>query len=123
MNDFSWVSAKYCHQQVCCRMEEGRLDWSDTPGLDRCRRSYAQRAPPAHRDTMQEAEKKKSSFKGEKSDRKVYACSYYQNNSCSRSKHHGNANNVYKHICLTCFRKGDHIRHRDCHGSHDSKNE
>ena len=116
--DASWLSAKYSHQQVCCKMEEGRLEWDDMPGLDRCRRSYAQRATPSHKESTQEPDRQKSNFKNEKSDKRIFACSYYQNNSYSRSKEHGNANNWYKHICLTCFKKGEHIRHRDCHGSY-----
>ena len=41
-NDFSWLVAKNCHAAVCCKMEEDKLDWMNTYGLDRCKSHYAQ---------------------------------------------------------------------------------
>ena len=39
----SWASAKAAHAVILCRMEEGKLTWSDTQGLDRLRRAHAQK--------------------------------------------------------------------------------
>ena len=44
-NNFSWQSAKASHAVLLCRMEEGKVDWSDTSKIDRIRRAHAQRAP------------------------------------------------------------------------------
>ena len=37
-NDFSWQSAKASHSVLLCRMEEGKIEWSDTIKIDRIRR-------------------------------------------------------------------------------------
>ena len=42
-NDFSWASAKGSHAMLLCKMEEGKLQWSDTLKIDRIRRAHAQR--------------------------------------------------------------------------------
>ena len=44
-NDFSWQSAKASHAVLLCRMEEGKVEWSETTKIDRIRRSHAQRLP------------------------------------------------------------------------------
>ena len=41
--DFSWASAKAAHAVALCRMEDGKLSWNDTQGLDRVRRAHAQK--------------------------------------------------------------------------------
>ena len=43
--DFTFESAKACHVVVLTTMEADKLDWFDTDGLDRIRRSKAQRHP------------------------------------------------------------------------------
>ena len=44
-NDFSWQSAKASHAVLLCRMEEGKVNWSETTKIDRIRRAHAQRLP------------------------------------------------------------------------------
>ena len=41
-NDFSWQSAKASHAVLLCRMEEGKVEWSETTKIDRIRRAHAQ---------------------------------------------------------------------------------
>ena len=41
--DFSWASAKAAHAVALCRMEDGKLSWNYTQGLDRVRRAHAQK--------------------------------------------------------------------------------
>ena len=43
--DFTFENAKACHAVVLTTMEADKLDWFDTAGLDRIRRSKAQRHP------------------------------------------------------------------------------
>ena len=42
-SDFSWVSAKACHAVLLCKMETGKVSWSDTSRIDRIRRAHAQK--------------------------------------------------------------------------------
>ena len=44
-NDFSWQSAKASHAVLLCRMEEGKVEWSETTKIDRIRRAHVQRLP------------------------------------------------------------------------------
>ena len=44
-NDFSWQSAKASHAVLLCRMEEGKVEWSETSKIDRIRHPHAQRLP------------------------------------------------------------------------------
>ena len=36
-NDFGWQSAKASHAMLLCRMEDGKVDWSETQKIDRIR--------------------------------------------------------------------------------------
>ena len=45
MEDFSWQSAKASHAVLLCRMEEGKVEWSETSKIDRIRHAHAQRLP------------------------------------------------------------------------------
>ena len=107
-NDFAWSSAKNCHESVCRKMEEGKLDWADTSGLERERRAHAQRIP-----SQKHEQEKHRSF----DNRKIVPCSFYQTGACT-GKDHGNSKVLYKHICITCFRKNKQLRHPDCKGAH-----
>ena len=42
-NNFSWQFAKAAHAVLLCRMEEGKVEWTDTSNIDRIRRAHAQR--------------------------------------------------------------------------------
>ena len=90
-NDFSWMGAKNCHAAVCCRMEEDKLDWLNTFGLDRCRNAYSQRPePPKSRENFSNNE----NFE----PKRIVACSFYNNSRCNKPRDHENANTAYKHI-------------------------
>ena len=41
--DFSWIAAKASHSLLLCRMEEGKVKWSETEKIDRLRRAHAQK--------------------------------------------------------------------------------
>ena len=111
-NDFSWSSAKSCHASVCCKMEDAKFDWLSTHDLDRCRRSYAQRAPSSKVENVQNV----------KSDKKIVACKFYQRNRCFQHGDHDKDDITYKHICLPCFQKGKMLRHRMTECPDRSKN-
>ena len=40
-NDFSSQSAKVSHAVIPCRMEKGKVEWSETSKIDRIRCAYA----------------------------------------------------------------------------------
>ena len=111
-NDFSFLAAKNCHAVVCCRMEEDRLDWMDTFGLDRCRRHYAQR----HNVKSENGKKPQSKFgknQNFSSGKRNVAYIFYQKNSCHHSGDHETVTTAYKHACLYCFARGNFARHRE----------
>ena len=49
--DFSWQSAKASHAVLLFRMEEGKVEWSETTKIDRIRRAHTQRLPPQNSTT------------------------------------------------------------------------
>ena len=67
-NNFSWQSAKASHAVLLCRMEEGKVEWSETTKIDRIRRAHAQRLPPQNNITH-------TKFK---SETKTAVCRFYQ---------------------------------------------
>ena len=91
--DFSWVSAKACHAVVLCRMEEGKMVWSDTEKLDRVRRSYAQKVVSGQGNGTGASGSSKN---------KVLTCKFYQNSSCTQSRDHTTGGRKYKHVCSSC---------------------
>ena len=91
--DFSWASAKACHAVVLCRMEEGKVVWSDTERIDRVRRSYAQKV-------LSNKTTATSNGNGEKN--KALVCKFYQDGSCSHTKDHTTGGRRYKHNCSSC---------------------
>ena len=38
VNDFGWQSAKASHAELLCRMEDGKVDWSESQKIDRINR-------------------------------------------------------------------------------------
>ena len=115
-NDFSWQSAKASHAVLLCRMEEGKVDWADTPKIDRIRRAHAQRAPPQNLASSNKS----------KSELKTMVCRFYQRGTCQKDKDHETGQIFYKHVCATCFSMGKEFRHmaKDCRvSSKPAKNE
>ena len=78
--DFTFESAKVCHAVVLTTMEADKLDWFDTDGLDRIRRSKAQRHPTHAKNVTVE--------KTVESDNPSMVCKYYLTHSCNRSGSH-----------------------------------
>ena len=105
-NNFSWQSAKALHAVLLCRMEEGKVDWSDTTKIDRIRCAHAQRVPPQNL----------ASTSKPKSELKTMVCRFYQKGTCQKDKDHETGQFFYKHVCATCFSMGKEYRHRakDC---------
>ena len=93
VNDFSWQSAKASHAVLLCRMEEGKVEWSDTIKIDRIRHAHAQRLPPQNL----------ASNSKPKSETKTTVCRFYQRRVCQKDKDHETGQIFYKHVCATCF--------------------
>ena len=114
-NDFSWQSTKASHAVLICRMEEGKVDWSDTVKIDRISRAHAQRAPPQNLISS-----------SKKSESKTMPCRFYQRGTCQKDRDHETGQIFYKHVCATCFLMGKEYRHmaKDCRvSSKAAKNE
>ena len=105
-NDFSWQSAKASHAVRLCRIEKGKVDWSNTTKIDRIRLAHAQRVPPQN---LSSNSKPKSEFK-------TMVCRFYQKGTCQKDKDHETGQFFYKHVCATCFSMGKEYRHmaKDC---------
>ena len=50
-NDFSWQSAKASHAVLLCRMEEEKVEWSETTKIDTISRAHVQRFTPQNSTT------------------------------------------------------------------------
>ena len=105
-NDFSWQSAKASHAVLLCRMEEGKVEWSETAKIDRIRRAHAQRIPP-----QTNVSQNRSKF-----DTKTAVCRFYQRAMCQHQKDHETGGTFYKHVCANCFAMGKEYKHmaKDC---------
>ena len=101
--DFTFESAKACHAVVLTTMEADKLDWFDTDGLDRIRRSKAQRLPTQTKNVMAD--------KNVDSDNPSMVCKYYLTHSCNRSGSHTTKGVLYKHKCQVC---GDSHKNKSC---------
>ena len=114
--DFSWASVKAAHAVILCRMEEGKLTWSDTQGLDRSKRAHAQKilTPSSYGN--------RSGKKFEKSKDKGLICKLFQIGSCNHSRDHISGGGKYRHVCIHC--QGSHPA-KDCKNSKEkqSRNE
>ena len=100
-NDFSWQSAKASHAVLLCRMEEGKVEWSETTKIDRIRRAHAQRLPPQNNITDTKS----------KSETKTAVCRFYQRAMYQHRKDHETGGTFYKHVCATCFTMGKEYKH------------
>ena len=104
-HDFSWASAKGSHAVLLCKMEEGKIQWTDTHKIDRIRRAHAQRFTQPNSQSSQK-----------KSDNKGMPCKFFQKGSCQHKTDHESGSNFYKHICSICASQGKEYRHaaKDC---------
>ena len=61
---------------LLCRMEEGKVDWSDTTKIDRSRRAHVQGAPPQNLAGNSKP----------KSELKTMVCRFYQKGTCQKER-------------------------------------
>ena len=118
-NDFGWQLAKASHAVLLCRMEDGKVDWSETHKIDRIRRAHAQKGV-----TQNQGGHNPKSVKSE--SKPIMACRFYQRGLCHNQRDHETGGTFYKHVCATCFSMGRENRHmsKDCKvSSKNSKNE
>ena len=114
--DFSWASAKAAHAVALCRMEDGKLTWKDTQGLDRVRRAHAQKnIGPSNSNNGA------NSSKFGKNKEVGFICKFFQIGTCSHSKDYISGGRKYRHVCSHC--QGFHPA-KECKSSDKkSKNE
>ena len=95
--DFSWASAKAAHAVALCRMEDGKLTWKDTQGLDRVRRAHAQK----NIGVSNSGSGANSSKFGKNKDL-GFICKFYQIGTCTHSRDHISGARKYRHVCSHC---------------------
>ena len=95
--DFSWASAKAAHAVALCRMEDGKLSWKDTQGLDRVRRAHAQKNIGASNSNNGG-----SGNKFGKNKELGFICKFFQIGTCTHSKDHVSGGRKYRHVCSHC---------------------
>ena len=114
--DFSWASAKAAHAVALCRMEDGKLSWKDTQGLDRVRRAHAQKNIGGSNSNNGV-----SSNKFGKNKELGFICKFFQIGTCSHSKDHVSGGRKYRHVCSHC--QGFHPAKECKNNEKKSKNE
>ena len=107
-HDFGWGAAKGAHAVLLCKMEEGRLDWSDSTKIDRVRHAYAHKVQytnPSVPGTKKNLDKDNPT-----------PCKFFQKGTCSHKVDHENNNHLYLHVCSFCFATGKRFPHalKDC---------
>ena len=95
--DFSWASAKAAHAVALCRMEDGKLSWSDTKGLDRIRRAHAQK-----NIGFSQGNNSSNGNKFGKNKDLGFICKFFQIGTGSHSKDHISGGRKYRHVCSHC---------------------
>ena len=103
-NDFGWQSANASHAVLLCRMEDGKVDWSETQKIDRIRRAHAQRGV-----TQTQGGQNSKSTKSD--SRPAMACRFYQKGLCHNQRDYETGGTFYKQICANCFSVGRENRH------------
>ena len=90
--------AKGVHAVLLCKMEEGRLDWSDTHKIDWVRRAYAHK--------VQSQNSNVPNIKKNFGKDNPTPCKFYQKGTCSHKVDHETNNHMYLHVCSYCFATG-----------------
>ena len=97
-HDFSWASAKGSHAMLLCKMEEGKLQWSDTLKIDRIRRAHAQRF--THQNHAQACSKRLSGISFKKQVRHCKIALPSIENQYEPKGHMGQVKGVmYRKVC------------------------
>ena len=103
VNDFSCQSAKASHAVLLCRMEQGEIsDWSQTDKTDRVRRANAQRHGVSYNPVANVHKSRNNSHVSQKSA-KFMTCVYFNDGSCTYTKHHETKSVYIRHVCGICF--------------------
>ena len=91
---YGWEKARSFHALVLAQMEQGRLDWLNSNGIqyERQRRGY-QPSPPRGKQLLPRPPQIFT--------RKVELCNLYQDGNCPEQSHH----NGLKHVCSYCYHK------------------
>ena len=102
-NDFSWQAVKASHAVLLCRMEQGVIaSWAETDKINRIRRANAQRHTSGPLPTNGDQKLKKQGQTYQKCAKSM-PCIYFNDNSCTFTKHHETKGVFYRHICSYCF--------------------
>ena len=109
-HDFGWSSAKGSHAVLLCKMEDNKIDWSETHKIDRVRRVHAQRSSQNHQVKS-------------RASKHPITCKYFQKGSCHQKADHEVNCQMYLHVCQNCYQQGKSYPHpaKDCRTR--SKNE
>ena len=107
-HDFGWNAAKGAHAVLLCKMEEGRLDWSETSKIDRIRRAYAHKVQSQNSNVP-------GTRKNFGKDNPT-PCKFFQKGTCSHKVDHEHNNHLYLHVCSFCYASGKKFPHslKDC---------
>ncbi len=98
---YGWEKARSFHALILAQMEQGRLTWLDSAGIqyERQRRGYLP-SPPREKHAI--------SKYLPPSQEKIELCTFYQADNCPKDTNH----NGLKHACSYCFTKlGRTFRH------------
>ena len=87
---------KASHAVLLCRIEEVKVEWSETTKIDRIRRAHVQKLPSQNSTIHSKS----------KSETKTAICRFYQRAMCQHQKDHETGGNFYKYVCATCFTMG-----------------
>ena len=96
-------AGKGAHAVLLCKMEKGRLSWSETNKIDRIRRAYA------HKVQNPGTGNQNSKRMGSKDQ--PTPCKFYQKSTCSHKTDHETNGHMYLHVCSFCFTNGKKFPH------------
>ena len=103
-HDFGWPASKAAHAVLLCKMEESKIDWSQTDKIDKIRRVHAQKVVHPSNQVRLSISKRQM------------PCKYYQKSSCSHKGDHETNGQMYLHLCSYCHTLGKANSHpaKDC---------
>ena len=102
-HDFGWGAAKGARAVFLCKMEEGRLNWSETNKIDCIRRVYE------HKIQNPGTSNQSTKHLGNKDQ--PTPCKVFQKSTCSHKADHETNGHMYLHVCSFCFTNGKKFPH------------
>ena len=97
-HDFGWGAAKGARAVLLCKMEEDRLNWSETNKIDRIRMAYVHKI---HSPGTSNQSTKRLGNKDQPTP-----CKVYQKSTCSHKADHETNGHMYLHVSSFCFTNG-----------------